>query len=51
MKNYVVVYLSDSGMHERFRCTARNVRQAKRYCRECMGVDNEQITDVYLEWE
>lgn len=47
MKNYIVVYLSAGGMHYNFRCYANNKREAKRECRECMGVSNEDITDVY----
>lgn len=51
-KEYVVVYLSAGGMHYRFRCTAKNTRQAKKICRECIGVSNKDITEVYIdEWE
>ena len=46
-KEYIVVYLSAGGMHYNFRCYAKNSRQAKKECRECMGVSNEDITDVY----
>lgn len=49
MKRYVVVYLVASGMHYRFRCYADNKRQAKKYCREAMGVSSNDITDVYEE--
>ena len=46
-KEYIVVYLSAGGMHYNFRCVAKDKRQAKKECRECMGVSNEDITDVY----
>jgi len=49
MKDYVVVYLSDGGIHYRFRCTALNKREAKKMCRECMGVKTADITDCYEE--
>jgi len=50
LKPYCVVYVV-CGIHYHYRCRAVSSRQAKRYCRECMGVDNEHITDVYLEWD
>ena len=51
-KEYIVVYLSAGGMHYNFRCYAKNSRQARKECRECMGVSNEDITDIYVnEWE
>lgn len=49
-KHYCVVYLSEGRMHYRFRCYAVSSRQAKKYCRECMGVDNEHIVEVYQEF-
>ena len=47
--NYVVVYLSSGGMHERFRCKAVNSAQARKKCRQWLGVEREDITDVYRE--
>lgn len=47
MKHYIVVYLSAGGMHYNFRCYASNKREAKRACREALGVTNSDITDVY----
>lgn len=51
LKNYCVVYLSNGGMHYRFRCVTENKREAKRICRELLGVSNKDITDVYEESE
>lgn len=48
-KDYVVVYLSEGGMHYHFRCSAKNTRQAKRICRDYIGVSNDNITDVYID--
>lgn len=49
MKQYCVVYLSPGGMHYRYRCSAKNKREAQKFCREAMGVSYEQIVDVEEE--
>lgn len=49
MKFYVVVYLSDGGIHYRFRCSAQNKREAKRMCKEYLGIEQSDITDCYEE--
>ncbi len=49
MKNYCVVYLSAGGMHYRFRCVAKNATEAKKICRQSLGISNKDITDVYEE--
>lgn len=48
-KRYCVVYLSSGGMHYRYRCSAINKKEAKKKCREALGVKNTDITDVYEE--
>ena len=48
-KDYIVVYLSAGGMHYIFRCVATSKASARRQCRECMGVTNEDITDIYVD--
>lgn len=48
MKNYCVVYLV-CGTHYRYRCSAKNVREAKRQCINCMGCDKQDIVEVYTE--
>lgn len=49
MKRYCVVYVSGGGMHYRFRCYAKSKAEARKECRMCLGVTNEEITDVYEE--
>lgn len=46
MKNYVVTYISVNGFHEHFRCTAKNKREAKKECKECLGYFCEKITEI-----
>lgn len=48
MKIYCVVY-TICGTHYRYRCQARNAREAKKYCRECMGCKNGDIVEAYIE--
>ena len=50
MELYVVVYLSEGGMHYRYRCTARNKSEAKRMCREVLGVKSKNIVETYTEY-
>ena len=49
MKQYCVVYMSPYLMHERFRCSAKNKRDAKKQCVECMGVEAKDIVEVEEE--
>lgn len=49
MKRYCVVYLSPGGMHNRYRCTAENKRQARRICRQAMGLSDREIVSVEEE--
>ena len=49
MKRYCVVYLSPGGMHYRYRCTAENKRQARRMCRQAMGLSDREIVNVEAE--
>lgn len=46
MKSYVVTYISAYGFHERFRCTAKNKREARKECKECLNSFCEKITEV-----
>lgn len=48
MKRYVVVYVV-CGTHYRYRCYAENARQAKRFCRDNMGVGKHDIVETYIE--
>ena len=48
-KSYVVVYLSCGGIHYRFRCTARNKKEARKFCADCLGVKHKDIVEVYEE--
>lgn len=50
MELYVVVYLSEGGMHYRYRCTARNKSEAKKMCREALGVKSKNIVEAYKEF-
>ena len=50
MELYVVVYLSEGGMHYRYRCAARNKREAKRMCREALGIKSKDIIEAYTEF-
>lgn len=49
MKRYCVVYLSAGGIHYRYRCAANSKGEAKRMCKENIGVKNTDIVDVYTE--
>jgi phage antirepressor YoqD-like protein len=49
MKQYCVVYLSQSGIHYRYRCSDKNKTEAKKMCREYMGVKTSDIVEVYEE--
>lgn len=46
MKSYLVTYLSVYGLHERFRTTARNKREAQKDCKESMGNYCEKVVEV-----
>lgn len=48
MSKYCVVYTA-FGIHFRYRCSAHNKREARRLCKEYMGCENKDITDVYKE--
>ena len=50
MKDYIVVYLSDGGMHYRFRCTAKNKKDARYKCHIGMGVPCKEIVDCYEDY-
>lgn len=45
---YVVVYLSLSGMHYRYRCYAPNRKEAKIMCHDAMGIRYKDIVDIYI---
>lgn len=49
MKFYCVVYLSEGGMHYRYRCYAKNKREVRKLCRESMGIANKNIVEIYEE--
>lgn len=51
MKRYVVVYISPGGMHYRYRCIAKDKKDAKRQCKNSMGADKKDIVDVYKEMD
>lgn len=45
---YCVVYRV-YGIFYHYRCYCKNSRQAKKWCRENMGVTNDDIWEVYIE--
>ena len=49
MKRYIVIYLSDGGMHYRYRCYAKSKREAKHYCKAALGITSKDIVDVEEE--
>ena len=49
MKKYCVVYLSPGGMHYRFRCVAEGKRQARKLCRDNLGIRDRDIVEVEEE--
>ena len=49
MLRYCVTYLSPGGIHYRFRCVARDKRQARKICRDHAGIADRDIVDVVLE--
>lgn len=51
MKRYCVVYLSPGGMHYRYRCTAKNKTEARRFCKEDLGISDKDIVEIYMEDE
>ena len=48
MKTYCVVYRV-YGIYYRYRCNAKNARQAKLMCCEYMGVERTDIEEAYEE--
>lgn len=48
LHKYVVVYLV-CGTHYRYRCIAKNKREAEKECRENMGVEKEDIVETYMD--
>lgn len=48
MKRYCVVYMV-YGTHYRFRGYYSNKREARRDCREAMGISNRDIVEIYEE--
>ena len=46
MKNYCVVYKNSFGIHYRFRCSAENKWEARRRCRDYIGIKNSNIVSV-----
>ncbi len=48
MKKYVVVYIVN-GIHYRYRCYAKNKRDAENACIEMMGVAKKNIRETYEE--
>lgn len=49
LRQYCVVYLSPGGIHYRYRCSAKNKREAREMCRKEMFCSDVDITDVYEE--
>lgn len=49
MRRYVVVYLSEGGMHYRFRCYANGKREVRRACKGALGIKESDIVEVYTE--
>lgn len=48
-KCFIVVYLSPARIHHNFRCYCKTKRQARKLCRDSMGVGNADIVEVYEE--
>ncbi len=48
MKTYCVVY-KVTGIYYRYRCNAKNKREAKKLCCEYMGVSKADIEEAYEE--
>lgn len=49
MKRYIVVYLSEGGIHYRYRCSAKSKWEARKICRTNMGITDKKIIEVYEE--
>ena len=49
MKYYCVVYLSPGGIHYRYRCYAASATEAKRMCRENVGIAYADMIEVCEE--
>ena len=49
MKYYCITYLSEGGMHYRYRCCARSKKEAKKQCREYLGISSDKIVEVAEE--
>lgn len=45
---YCVVY-KICGIHHRYRCFAKNAREARRFCRNAMNVKDKDIVEIYTE--
>lgn len=51
MKHYCITYLSEGGIHYQYRCCARSKKEAKKQCREFLGISSNKIVEVVeLEW-
>lgn len=48
LNTYVVVYLV-CGTHYRYRCIAKNKREAEKECKEMMGIKKEDIVETYMD--
>lgn len=46
--DYCVVYLV-CGVHYRYRCKARNKQNARKMCKETIGIEYKDIVEVYRE--
>lgn len=49
MKRYCVIYLSPGGMHYRFRCGAKDKREARKICKLALGIADSDIVEVEVE--
>lgn len=49
MRHYCITYLSEGGMHYQYRCCARSKKEARKQCRESLGISSDKIVDVVEE--
>lgn len=49
LKRYCIVYLSEGGMHYRFRCSAKSRREAREIFKRSLGISEKWIVDIEME--
>lgn len=49
LKRYCIIYLSEGGMHYRYRCSAKDKREARKIFRMGLGISDKCIVEIEEE--